>query len=138
MVVHEGQQKPARFVKLTGGKVTLSGKAFYERYIVKQEQSALTFQLDDIKNASYPGYLDIALDCMGKVTIDEDRIREKHVETARWLLTVLREQTCDSRNIEVFMSKRQAYYKGTKKVKLGKKWEEREVSCGAGRVRRHV
>ena len=62
MVVHEGQQKPARFVKLTGGKVTLSGKAFYERYIVKQEQSALTFQLDDIKNGIYPVYLDIDLD----------------------------------------------------------------------------
>ncbi len=124
MVVH----KSARFVKLTGGKITLNGKAFYERYIEKQEQSALAFQLDDIKTGIYPVYIDIDLDFMGKVTIDEDRIREKHVETAQWMLTVLREQTGDSKDLEVVMSKRQAYYKGIKKVKIGKKWEEREVT----------
>ena len=120
--------KSARFVSLKGGKMVLNGREFYDRFIVKQEQRAICFQLDDIVTGVYPVYLDIDLDFEGKCSIDEDRIREKHILVAQWLLTVLREQTGHVKDLEVVMSKRCAYYKGKKKVRIKKKWEEREVT----------
>ena len=107
----------ARFVSLSNGKFDLGAKEFFGRFILKREQKCLAFQLRDKERGVYPVFLDIDLDYMGKCTLDEDLQREKHISTANFIVGAMRKQFPQLGDVEIMMSKRQAYFKGKKKVR---------------------
>ena len=106
----------------------LSPSAFFNNYVLKHKQDALVFQLTDPMNGKYPLFIDIDLDFEGRVEFDEASMREKHVQTARHIAKVLRGFCTNGQEFEVVMSKRPGYYKGKKKVRKDKEWEEVDVS----------
>ncbi len=121
----------ARFVSLNRGKFEIGAREFFQRFIVEREQKGLVFQLRDRVRGVYPLFMDIDLDYMGKCTLDEDVQRKKHIHTANWIVDAMREffkLDGDMPDVEVLMSKRQAYFKGKKKVRVEKKWLEEEVT----------
>ena len=86
------------------------------------------FPAGDKERGVYPVFLDIDLDYMGKCTLDEDLQREKHISTANFIVDAMRKQFPQLGDVEILMSKRQAYFKGKKKVRVKKKWVEEEVT----------
>ena len=116
------------FVKTTGGRPEVTATQFISKYVIKQQQDALVFQLVDPLHGRYPLFIDIDLDFMGKAQFDEDEMRLKHLKTASHIAKVLRRFCTNGKAFEVVMSKRPGYYKGTKKVRQDNGWKEVEVS----------